>query len=501
MKRYLTFITLSACAILSAQNTTDVLRYSTEDLQGTARFQGMGGAFGALGGDLSALNINPAGAAVFSNSLFTLSATAYNTDNVATYFNTASNASNLYVDINQAGGVMVLNSSNPDSPWNKITVAANYDVTQSFDNDLVVAGNSTQGIDNYFLEFAQGVPFGSILLQEGEFIEDAYLDIGAQQGYADQQAFLGYYGGLIDPAAMEDSNTVYNSTAGYSTVNQNFARVSNGYNTKFTLNVASQYRQKLNLGASINIHNILYDRYDEFTETGYEADSQIQRTTFDNYLSTVGTGFSFNLGAIAKLNEVVRLGASYQSPTWYRLEDNLSQRISSDLADEDIDFINFDVVNLFPVYRIKTPAKFTGSAAVVFGKNGLLSLDYGYQDMSQAKLSPESDSNFANVNSGIANTLGAVSSIRIGGEYRIERFSLRGGYRYEDSPFVDANALGGLTGISAGLGYDFGGSKLDFAINRSERDTSVNLFDAGLTIPAAVNAVNVNATLSYTISF
>ena len=61
MKRYLTFITLVVCAFGSAQNISEVLRYSTENLQGTARFQAMGGAFGALGGDLSSLNVNPAG--------------------------------------------------------------------------------------------------------------------------------------------------------------------------------------------------------------------------------------------------------------------------------------------------------------------------------------------------------------------------------------------------------------------------------------------------------
>ena len=36
---------------LSAQNYRDALRYSTEDLTGTARFKGMSGAFGALGAD------------------------------------------------------------------------------------------------------------------------------------------------------------------------------------------------------------------------------------------------------------------------------------------------------------------------------------------------------------------------------------------------------------------------------------------------------------------
>ena len=66
MKRISTFIMVLACTFASAQTIDDVMRYSTENLQGTERFQAMGGAFGALGGDLSALNVNPAGSAVFN---------------------------------------------------------------------------------------------------------------------------------------------------------------------------------------------------------------------------------------------------------------------------------------------------------------------------------------------------------------------------------------------------------------------------------------------------
>lgn len=501
MKRHLTLMVLLLCAIGTAQNSSDVLRYGSENLQGTARFQAMGGAFGALGGDLSALNINPAGSAVFNNSLITFSGTLYNNDNTSSYFNGMSNTTNSNLDINQAGGVYVLKSGNKEAAWNKITFAANYDVVQNFDDQISIIGNSNQGIDNYFLNFAQGAPFGSLLLQDGELIENAYLDIGAQQGFGDQQAFLGYYGGLIDPQAENDENTAYISNAGYSTVNQDFSSTTTGYNSKFTLNMASQYRERLHVGASLNFHNIIYNRFDQLTETGYNSDSEIQRTNFDNLLNTQGSGFSFSFGAIAKLNEVVRLGASYQSPTWYRLEDDLAQRIDSDLADEDISFINLTLVNLFPTYRITIPAKLTASAAFVFGKNGLLSLDYGYQDMSQAELRPVSDPDFASVNTEIANTLSAVSSLRIGGEYRIERFSLRGGYRYEQSPFLTNNNIGDLNGISAGLGYDFGGSRLDFALNRLERDSAQRLFDTGLPTPAIINRINTNATLSYTLNF
>lgn len=502
MKRRFTLVFLLLCGLAKAQNINDVLRYGTEDTQGTARFQAMGGAFGALGGDFSALNINPAGAAVFNNSLMTLSGSFYGNDNEAVYSGSLATANRNEVDLNQIGGAFVFNNTNTASDWKKFTLAFNYDMVRNFDNEIFAAGNNTQGVDNYFLNFAQGTPFGNLLLQDGEFLEDAYLDIGAQQGFDSQQAFLGYYGGIIDPLdELDNDNTAYVSNATYNSVNQEYLRTTSGYNSKFTVNAASQYQDRLYLGASMNFHSILYSRYDEFTENGYDTASEIQRTTFDNLLRTEGSAFSISLGAIAKLNEAVRLGASYQSPTWYRLRDDLSQRINSDLADEDIGFIDFNIINLFEAYTIKIPSKLNGSLAVVFGQNGLLSLDYGYQDFSQAELRPTSDANFQTVNGQIANELGAVSSIRLGGEYRIEKFSLRGGYRYEQSPFADGITIGDLTGVSAGLGYNFGGSRLDLAISRTEQERNERFFDTGITTPATINAQLTNVTLSYTLNF
>ncbi|MGI9550884.1 MAG: OmpP1/FadL family transporter, partial [Aurantibacter sp.] len=322
-----------------------------------------------------------------------------------------------------------------------------------------------------------------------------------QQGFVDQQAFLGYYGGIIDPVEETDENTAYISNADYATVNQDFLRRTSGYNSKFVVNVASQYGENLYLGASLNFHTVLYDRYDELTEGGFDAASPNQFTTFDNFLHTEGNGFSLSVGAIAKLNDFIRLGGSYQSPTWYRLTDDLAQRINSDLADEDINFINFDVVNLFEAYTVKTPGKLTGSLALVFGKNGLLSFDYGYQDMGTAKLKPESDSSFDVVNNNISDQLAAVSSFRLGGEYRIERLSLRAGYRFEQSPFADGNTIGDLNGYSGGLGFNFGNSRLDLSVNRTEQQVSESLFDTGITTPAVVDRINTNVTLGYTMNF
>lgn len=494
-------MTLFLCAFASAQNINDVLRYGTESIQGTARFQSMGGAFGALGGDLSALNINPAGAAVFNNTLVTFSGTFFTTENQANYFGTQINTNSNDTNINQIGGVFVFNNTNLNSDWKKFSLAFNYDLAQNFENGYLVEGRSNQGVDSYFLNFAQGTPFGAILLEDGELIENGYLDIGANGGFSDQQAFLGYYGGVIDPLDEDLQTNQYISNASYSNVDQQFQRTNFGYNSKFTVNMASEYQDKLYLGASLNFHSVFNERVDRLTETGYDADSEIQRTTFDNLLVTQGNGFSFTLGAIAKLNESVRLGASYQSPTWYRLNDDLSQRINSDLADEDINFIDFNIVNLFERYTIQTPAKLTGSMAVIFGKNGLLSFDYGYQDFSTAELRPQSDPNFQTVNNDIANQLGAVSTYRLGGEYRIANISLRAGYRFEQSPYANTDTIGDLNSISGGIGYNFGGSRLDFSLNRIDQQVNEQLLDTGLATPATIDRLRINATLSYTINF
>ncbi|MEM9000431.1 MAG: outer membrane protein transport protein [Bacteroidota bacterium] len=501
MKHFLTFILGVACTIGTAQNINDVVRISTENTLGTARFHAMGGAFGALGGDLSSLNINPAGSAVFNYSQFTVSGSNYNRDNDATFGNSTRNTDFNSTEFNQAGGVFVFKSSH--SPWKKLSLGLNFDMVENFENEFFASGNTTQGIDNYFLGFAQGEPLGPLRVQDGEFIEDAYLDIGASLGFGSQQAFLGFQSGIIDPVENDNANTAYFSNAQYTSVNQEYLQRTDGYNHKFTLNFAGQYQENIYVGASLNFHSVLYERLTLFDETGYTADSEIQFTTFDSFLRTEGNGFSFSLGAIARLNDNIRVGASYQSPTWYELTDDFSQRISTDspVANPELGFINFNIINLYPEYRIKTPSKLTGSIAVVFGKEGLLSFDYGYQDMSEAELRPSSDPSFALENNFISNELGIVNTYRVGGEYRIERVSLRAGYRFEESPYEDGETIGDLEGYSGGIGYDFGGSRLDLAVSRTEQDANALFFDAGISNSAMVNTVNTNVTLGYTLKF
>jgi len=499
MKRVVLIFSLIT-SIGFSQNINDALLFSEENIQGTARYNAMSGAFGALGGDFSAINNNPASSAVFKNSLLTGTLAVSGANNDAEYFGTRTYESNSNIGINQLGGAFVLNSIKEGTDWKKIVIAINYNKAQNFDKEYFISGKSDNSVGSYFLSNANGLQFQDIQILSGEYIEDAYLNILEAYGYQHQQAFLGYYGGVIDPAdASDPANTLYVSTGSYSTVNQDYYYSNSGANSKFNFNLATQYKDVLYLGVAFNGNFIDSERITSIKETGYDASSPLKFVTFDNKLKTTGAGFSMQVGAIGKIGKMLRLGASFHSPTWYVLSDELSQKINSNLADVDIGFIGENQVTVFEDYKLRTPAKLTGSAAVIFGKQGLLSLDYHYKDYNNIKM--RSDSGFDDTNRVISSSLNGTSSINLGGEYRIQKWSLRAGYRFEESPYKNKVIMDDLTGYSLGFGYNFGRSKIDLAYNQSNQKKSHQLYDTGLTNSAKIEEQNSAVTASFTINF
>ena len=74
------------CFSLNAQSLNDVIRYSQTSLSGSARFNALSGAFGALGGELSAISINPAASSVFLFSELSVTANAFNNEITSSNF-------------------------------------------------------------------------------------------------------------------------------------------------------------------------------------------------------------------------------------------------------------------------------------------------------------------------------------------------------------------------------------------------------------------------------
>lgn len=484
---------------IMAQDISDAVRYSSDEIQGSARFRGLSGAFGALGGDMSAVSINPAGSAIFSRSHASLSLSNQNIDNDISYFNGFSSSSQSNLDINQGGAAFVFNNTNSNSLWKKIVLSVAYDKVANFDDDWSVNGTGTNSIDSYFLAFAQGQRLDQISAFPGESITDAYAEIGSFYGFGNQQAFLGYESFIFDPVNDTDDNTAYISNIAPGSFNQRFTSIARGYNGKFSFNVASQLNDNLYLGVNLNSHFISYERFTNLLESNNNAGSIVTQVDFDNNLLTTGTGFSFQLGAILKLTKEFRAGLAYNSPTWFTLNDETIQSIATVRNDGNssiTQIVNPNIVNIFPDYRLQTPGKITGSLAYVFSDQGLLSFDYSRKDYGNTEFRPTSDQFFAAQNAVISNTLKVANTYRLGGEYRYKQLSFRGGYRFEESPYEDDTFYGDLSGFSLGLGYNFGNMKLDLAFDQSERTIDNQLYTVGLTDAATIDGTNTNVTLS-----
>jgi len=210
------------------------------------------------------------------------------------------------------------------------------------------------------------------------------------------------------------------------------------------------------------------------------------------------------LGAIAKVTNDFRVGLSYESPTWYLLTDELSQTLYTtynlDPATEKSYLFNRDIIVVYPDYKLQTPSKYSGSLAYIFGKKGLISFDYSIKDYSNTQFKPKSQDYYNSLNIAMSNELKSASEFRVGAEYRVKQVSLRGGYRFEESPYKNGKTMGDLNGYSAGLGYNFGDSRIDLAYSYSQRDYYQSLLSRN-TDAAKINSKNNNVTLSYTFNF
>ncbi|PRP67211.1 OmpP1/FadL family transporter [Nonlabens agnitus] len=507
MKNYiLTLSALFAGALFcAAQTVNDGLIYGQNDnLYGTSRYRALSGAFGALGGDLTAVGQNPAGSAIFANhyASFTLGYNKKNND--GNYFGSNTTADESDINFNQFGGVLVFNSVQ-DNLLNKFAIGLNYDTTRQYDDNTFLRGVGDTSISQYFLNNANGFTVDNFQVRNGETITDLYQFLGEQVGFDAQQGFLGYEAFVID--AVDDANpnnTQYVSNTGTGAFTQAYQVETAGSQGKTSVNIAGQFAEKWSFGLNLNSHFIDYARFTSFQEANSNADATTTDVRFDNRLDVEGAGFSFQLGAIGNLTESLRIGATYESPTWYSIDETLTQDISTTRIENgnfENAFVRPNIINIYPSYELRTPGSLTGSIAYIFGTSGLISFDYSTRDYSQLQFETGIDDNFTNNNLFINENLQRANTIRIGGEYRIERLTLRGGYRSVESPYEDKSIMDDLNGFSLGLGYNWGNTTLDVSYDYSERNYSQQLFDTGLTTRGNINNDTSNVMVSLGFNF
>lgn len=417
------------------------LMFSQNDNNGTARFTAMGGAFGALGGDVSAININPAGLSVFNSSVFSGSFNIRNSMISANYYGNSLNTEEEFVNISQAGAVLVFDGTF-NSDWNKFAMGVNYRITKDFNNSFLAQGNS--GV----------ATFTSFPLDNNT--PALVYDI------ADEQRFINNNRGNLSELNI-----------GFSAVHQN----------------------RLHIGLGLNFYDLNFTQQNTLTEfnsdaSGNELDANLYQENF-----TTGTAFSANAGFIYKAHKNFRFGVSYQTPTWFSeiIEESNITNNDGFFGDTEIAVSNDNVIynntagGFFPVqnliYRLKTPSKLTASAALIFGNFGLISFDYTNKNFRRVKLS---GADFSFENASILNDFRNTHNFNVGSEWRFKRLSIRGGYQFEQSPDIAALDSDNLKVYSVGGGYNFGNFIIDFAYSNSNRTRPYNFYQS-----FPVNAANL----------
>jgi len=496
MKKHLTTLTLVlGFSTLTAQDVTDALRYAQTDMIGTARFRAMSGAFGAVGGDFSAISINPASSAVFNNNQFAGTLNVYTVENKSNYFGTKTKENVSDFTLNQAGAVFVFENNRENNDWTKLALAINYENQNNYENRLFSSGfNPSNSVVNYFTQSANGIEFRDL-----DNLALNYTDFG----FRGQQAFLAYNAYLINPVDPDNPlNGVYTSNAvGTGNFYQENEVISTGYNGKLSFNASALYQDRVYIGINLNSHFSDYLRssslYEDYADAvGADNTIGVQALRFNNELYTYGNGFSFQLGTIIKVTNEFRLGGTYESPTWMRLNDELTQTLATDCADcpDSGYFINPQVTNVYAPYTLKTPGKLTASAAYVFANEGMISIDYSIKDYSKTEFRPTNE--FTGVNNDMASNLTKSNELRIGAEKKYKQWSFRAGYRTEGSPYDDKSRMGDLTGYSGGIGYNFGGTRLDLAYSTAKRTYGEQFLQYGMTNAAKINNKNDNVTVT-----
>ena len=422
---------------------------SGDDYYGTARFTGMSGAFGALGNNMTAVDINPAGLAVYNVGESSMTLAYRNTDIQSTFYGNRIDNSDEYFRFSQIGGAMVWNNTgHPELV--KVALGFNYNVIKDFNNNYVAQGNS-------------GVP---------EFLDDPFLN------YDD------------DP----DNDVFYTNVE-----DQYFYNYTSGIHDRFSFSFGGMYKDVLYFGASMAFFNVDFYQNTIYKEFNNDGNDNTLDAYNDQSLSTYGNGFNFGLGLIYKPINSLRIGAAYQSPVWYDLTERYIEYLDIIVSNNEEIYVESYDPNFYD-YELKTAGKFIGSLAVVFGQFGLLSMDYTYQPYSSTKLKPTSI--FNEENQFLDNGLASTHSFRFGTEWRVGMLSLRGGYRISESPYKSADSDYDLHGYSLGLGLRFTRwFTLDFAYDQSTFKDQYQFIHIEGVRPAELDVTNSRFTSSLLINF
>ena len=358
MKRILISAALLTSLGVMAQETYESAQLATEDLNGTSRYVGMGGAMEALGADISTLHSNPAGIGMFRKSWIGVTAGAtiqQGNDNVNRIFNKTGVTN---ADLNQIGFV--------------------YATTTRKGNSL-----------NFGFDFKKNRNFNEILTATNRLHNSSASTksaIGKVLGRYNYSDYL--VNEVVNSQFGDDGSAAYAVADSYA-----FSATNEGYIGEYAFNFSGSINNRVYLGFSLGIKDVHYNSDSEYMETLLDAsDNYRGDLSITDLRKITGTGVDVKFGIIFRPVESspFRIGLYINTPTWYRLTCTSDQAAAFYVSpDNDVDSQTGNIIvddsygNVAKWdYNVNTPWKFGLSLGHTISNMFAIGATYQYSDYS-----------------------------------------------------------------------------------------------------------------------
>ncbi len=414
-----------------AQETYENTKLIDNDLNGTARYVGMGGAMEALGADISVINSNPAGIGLFRRSSGSVSFGLVSQDGASSFkYGNKTNAS-----FDQAGFVYSLR----DGRRTFINFGFNYHKSKNFDY-ILNAASGLNGASQHKLSYMKA-------LANENNLDKTSSGWRGKFSYTSQLDNL-YYNTLM---MTSSDGFFYNDASRYE-----FGRAETGYIGEYDFNTSVNVNDRVYLGITIGIHDVHYTGHSLYNEALVNLNNQtVGDITVNDERRITGTGYNASFGIIFRPVDAspFRIGLSVTTPTWYDLKtSNYTYLINNTKADGggklQGDYPNYTTGESYE-FKLFTPWKFGVSLGHTVGNYLALGASYEYADYSRLDTRVndgydvdywgdvyEHSSSDEPMNRHTRETLKAVSTLKIGAEAKVmPNLAVRAGYNYVSPMF------------------------------------------------------------------
>ena len=476
-KTALTILLAASALIANAQSPYDAWLYSENNYEGTARSVAMGNAFTALGGDLGAVSINPAGSAVAGYSQFTLTPSITFSTNTATGAPYDGDKAPYFQD--------KMRSRMTDFGLSNIGFSFNFDTgrksglksyslgfivnrTNSWCEDVYARGTNTEtsylaamaaDAQNHLEYLNRNLAPDDIPYSKEDFLSSyAYDDINLYWS-----SIVGYRSGMfssIDPEGQKfagATEVLYpDGTHGLpvdSEICQTYGRSTSGNKYEYIFNIGANISDFVYLGFNLGINTLTYDMTRYFKEGAYsdksefineftDKDGVVHTTCFDKAKHTFdynvdGSGVFAKFGVIVNPGNGFRFGAAVQTPTAMTIRQEWQETGETNFTNS-----SFDGYKTSPrgenEYTYRSPWRANFGIAYTLGKLAVVSADYEIADFNGMKFKYDrhdmEDADveyFELMNEDISHLYGSAHYLRVGTEIRpSSNLSLRAGYNF-----------------------------------------------------------------------